>query len=183
MGYFAPILSTSGLMYCSDGTTMSVGPSSNARSSMLPAAAPGTSLLVPANRLKVGATLRLTGYGIISAANAAPGSFTCTPTVTPAGGAKTDLGGLTVTPLIGVVGVCAIDILYQQTATGILTSGTVNYGMQNGNPFMLLMNGAALIVASDPTVDRTFGVDGKWQTSNAANYVTSQAVIAVILSP
>ncbi|RYF12948.1 MAG: hypothetical protein EOO77_16590 [Oxalobacteraceae bacterium] len=188
MTLFNPMmpLNTGKMIYASDSYAV-VGQNSNARMSMLPTAISGFNGLVKAGTMTTGSCLRLDGYGLIRARSLTPGTFVFTPTVTPVGGSKVDLHGLTVSPLIGMAAICELSLFFLQTATGIQTGGVVKYGVQNGTPYSLMINQPAVgqkpgIVASDPSVDRIFGADGQWMIADPDNYVIPSFVIATLFS-
>jgi hypothetical protein len=163
-------------LFTNDGIT-TVGNNSTARASMIPPGLGVSTLTIPANGMPPGSIMRLEGWGIISANMVGPGTFNFYPHYTPQGGSKTDLPGLTTTPLLGAVGICDITLLFQQRSNGILTGGRVRYGVDNSTTqYTLSINPNRTIQASDHTVARTFGVDGQWMIASANNYVTSQMI-------
>lgn len=177
-------------LYVSAGAEAIVA-GANARSSMLPANAVGgaSSVAIGAGQMPSGAFLRLEGSGLIGARALTPPAFTLVPWIQAAGGPKVDLPGFSYAPLLGAPGVCEVWLILSQLGQSVRTSGFVRYGLENGMPYSIPLNagavaGAPALLASDPTVDRTFGVDGYWAAGAAATeYVRNRAVAVSLFQP
>lgn len=174
-------------IYTASGEAL-VGLNSSARVSMLsPDVRTGnTYFFVPANSLPVGAHIHVVGEGLIGAATAAPGAYNLVPWLKPSGGSSVDLPGFSVAPLLGADGTCTIWMKFTQTSSGIRTAGVISYGTQNGMHYTILVNAGTIstppiTVASDPTVDRQFGIDGFWATASTQNYVRCRQTTATLI--
>ena len=169
-------------LYSANGAGTGPGPSSTARVTMMPPdSSSGLSVVtVPANMMGAGNYLDIEGEGNVSGATVSAGNFNVLPYASTDGGAtKTAVGGTNIMGVtLGVAAPCYFRARLLQVAGGILLSGYVQYGTQSGMTMTFQLNASKTVTASDPTVDRYFGVDGQWDNSNAANFESSTSVVA-----
>ena len=184
-----PVTAYRCLVYSSNGTVSTIGgggANGAARASLLPASVlDGKAYFkIPANAMPAGSAFTTIGFGNVNAALAV--TFTLFPWFqTVENGTKTDLpsGGTQIMIAAGVTAVCSfVGTVQQVNSTQVLVSGFVTYAPQNNTAISLEINPNGTLVNSDPTVDRWFGFDAQWGTSNANNVENTLGVTTQLMT-